>query len=502
MLLPQVSSQQQIWSFQELRHQVDTKDSEEVKQFKRALRKLTKSPLIVDEALLQEVEYRGNRLLQANTTHLDPTIVFLHESNGIKLYERKCNDSVLVQGTISVAGTVESIMKNFQMNTTKEFEQSMRQILPGVFYDGATIATNSHGVVPITNVHWMSLYDEQSEAPRQDMVFVSSSQLYETSRGIIIPTSDPDACITFATHLWHSIPSKSILPYSPLHTQCYRRHLSDSGFTVAATEVNDVCRVTFTLELQRCEPKATLLQWMQRLVILSLTHLTTQCRVGNPKLIQKTHWISEDSCQLCHKSFNIFHLLRRRHHCRLCGHSICNDCSTFVTIESEDMLEKSTKMELTRSCLGCAFKETPRHAEHRSSFVTSSTSASSTEDHRRTDLSRKSSHAYIRSALSSPSSVFRQSVVSLPSTHSLERTSSAMSLADSLAKTSPTSSCVSAERRARRAAMKERSYSLVETALLQRKSSQNTMTMPHQGVEVLTELGLLDKLSELGIVET
>ncbi|EQC42769.1 hypothetical protein SDRG_00492 [Saprolegnia diclina VS20] len=473
MLVSAQVTSTQTWSFQDLRGQVDAKDSDDHKLFKRAVRRLSKDPVRLDEELVLGAERRGQDLLAANTTHIDTTLVHTHEAHGIKIYERRTNDAVLLHGATSVSGSVDSIMDLFDLGTTDAFEATMRQVLPGLFYEGATI-----GVGGATNVHWMSLYGEQtSDAVRHDMVFLSCATRYETLRGAAVPTSDS----------------------------------SDLD--------ENVCRVTFTLELTQVDPNnMPLRHWMEHAVVTALSNLTTQCRSVNLKLVPRSLWTEESKCHLCKKGFNIFHLLRRRHHCRLCGHSICNECSTFVTIESEGMAQKSTRLDSTRSCLLCAFTETPKPQKQHTVLVDdrgslATTSRSSNEDHRpsRYDLGRKSSHPHMSSSVSttssSPRMSFRRSMIQMPS--GLERTSSVLSLTESLAKTSPTTasestSVVSFERRARRAAMKERSYSLVESAMRRGSVHDTPVLQPIQShaLELLTELGLLDKLSELGVVET
>ncbi|KDO27939.1 hypothetical protein SPRG_07215, partial [Saprolegnia parasitica CBS 223.65] len=363
MLVSAQVSSTQTWSFQDLRGQVDAKDSDDHKLFKRSVRRLSKDPVHLDEELVLGAERRSQDLLAANTTHLDTTLVYTHEARGIKIYERRTNDAVLLHGATSVSGSVDSIMDLFDMGTTDAFEATMRQVLPGLFYEGATI-----GVAGATNVHWMSLYGEQtSDTVRHDMVFLSCATRYETLRGAAVPTSDVVSAVTHGSLVWHSVPSKNFLPFKARHTQCYRRYISRSGFTVESSDLDEnVCRVTFTLELTQVDPSnVPLRHWMEHAVVTALSNLTTQCRSVNLKLVPRSRWTQESKCHLCKKGFNLFHLLRRRHHCRLCGHSICNECSTFVTIESEGMAQKSTRLDSTRSCLLCAFTETPKpHKEH------------------------------------------------------------------------------------------------------------------------------------------
>ena len=41
---------------------------------------------------------------------------------------------------------------------------------------------------------------------------------------------------------------------------------------------------------------------------------------------QKVTWEMKKSCKLCFKTFTLVH---RRHHCRLCGSSICDECTIY-----------------------------------------------------------------------------------------------------------------------------------------------------------------------------
>lgn len=41
--------------------------------------------------------------------------------------------------------------------------------------------------------------------------------------------------------------------------------------------------------------------------------------------VPEAEWMKNSACKLCCKGFTLFH---RRHHCRLCGSSVCDDCSS------------------------------------------------------------------------------------------------------------------------------------------------------------------------------
>ena len=58
---------------------------------------------------------------------------------------------------------------------------------------------------------------------------------------------------------------------------------------------------------------------------------------------QLVPWIDGKLVKLCPSCAKSFFLTRRQHHCRLCGSIMCNDCSTFLSIDDSSML-KTEKM--------------------------------------------------------------------------------------------------------------------------------------------------------------
>lgn len=42
---------------------------------------------------------------------------------------------------------------------------------------------------------------------------------------------------------------------------------------------------------------------------------------------EQPYWLPDSECEECTDCGNVFGLLTRRHHCRLCGYIYCNACS-------------------------------------------------------------------------------------------------------------------------------------------------------------------------------
>lgn len=64
-------------------------------------------------------------------------------------------------------------------------------------------------------------------------------------------------------------------------------------------------------------------------------------------LFQLVPWIDGKLVKLCPSCAKSFFLTRRQHHCRLCGSVMCNDCSSFLSVDdSSEPQNQSFKLDL------------------------------------------------------------------------------------------------------------------------------------------------------------
>jgi uncharacterized protein YbaR (Trm112 family) len=64
-------------------------------------------------------------------------------------------------------------------------------------------------------------------------------------------------------------------------------------------------------------------------------------------------WDTDDSsseCTVCRMPFNV---LKRRHHCRLCGSLICDSCSRHIPVRTMHAAMRKSHVIMTRSCIMC-----------------------------------------------------------------------------------------------------------------------------------------------------
>ncbi|ETV92385.1 hypothetical protein H310_13280 [Aphanomyces invadans] len=374
----QMSREHQLWSLLDLSDQVKARDTHGQKQFAKALRSLSHHPVDVVDDMYHAAEQKGFLLVQANTTRLDTSLVYQRELYGIKLYEKMSNSdstsgTLVVQGVSAVAGTVPSILNTFNMRHSKAFTSTMQTLLPSIVCQGATVASDNDA----THVHWMSVVGLNDDHRLSDVLFMSASQLYESSPATcddlsLVATKATDN-VAYGTHIWESITLSSpalqhLALFGPADTKCVRLHVVNSGFFIEPGDVDDVCRVTFSFSCHLTGADTAhhprLRQWMEGVVVTGLQQLAATCRSSHLQLVPRQKWAESNSCHLCTTSFR-FNVLRRRHHCRLCGQSICSACSTFVTLETvvdpslghRSLSAKLTQADSVRSCLLCAFAE-------------------------------------------------------------------------------------------------------------------------------------------------
>uniref|UniRef100_A0A7S3G4W1 FYVE-type domain-containing protein n=1 Tax=Palpitomonas bilix TaxID=652834 RepID=A0A7S3G4W1_9EUKA len=67
---------------------------------------------------------------------------------------------------------------------------------------------------------------------------------------------------------------------------------------------------------------------------------------GKVKAIGKQLWVHDELCDDCHNCQKPFTLVRRRHHCRICGNIYCRQCSNMSC-------EASNRAENVRVCILC-----------------------------------------------------------------------------------------------------------------------------------------------------
>jgi hypothetical protein len=128
------------------------------------------------------------------------------------------------------------------------------------------------------------------------------------------------------------------------------------------------------------------------------THLSEAARPS-----QREFWMPDNLCKVCYCCEEGFTLVRRRHHCRLCGQVFCNQCSSYYiarsalsqVTEGRDSMAMSAENQQVRCCKNCfsqlSEQKTVIRSKRESMFEEMSPKASKIEkvsyDHHTEDVS-------------------------------------------------------------------------------------------------------------------
>ncbi|OQR80542.1 hypothetical protein THRCLA_11995 [Thraustotheca clavata] len=323
------------------------KEEKEKFVFKRRLEALGLKGLQVNttEQMLQAVTNNANTLI-----HLESSIrsneniprimktpwTYVKDKQGILLHEGLSEmGEYMIKATVQVPSTVSNALTQLHFETTEVFQTTMNNLGKPNFYTGEHILKIPHPVSPML-LQWMALASEGVEI--RDFVFVSHTQLYhDTPEGIMASNSQNQDTLRFGTHVWESVDV-----VTSRYPGSIRTNFKHTGFYVERGENAETCQISFVMCIDKNNKR---LKWMQQFVMNV---------VGNLKAVSSSHinvataadFGDEMHCGVCLKTFGLF---RRRHHCRICTHAICQQCSTTMMIDQRGSVGKKA----VRACLPC-----------------------------------------------------------------------------------------------------------------------------------------------------
>lgn len=185
-------------------------------------------------------------------------------------------------------------------------------------------APTTGGTPPLASTmlfQWLALKDTSAQLPLRDFLFMRFNQTF--------PVDNPAARhkVAYGASVWESIEIPSCRPIFGATTML-RKRLKNCGYVVESADDTNATRVTFfvttPLDPSTLQNDRTWLLRMAASVRLLPSALVNQ-RIRLNQLIDKSKWDARDKCSLCTTSFS---LMKRPHHCRICGAAVCSKCCT------------------------------------------------------------------------------------------------------------------------------------------------------------------------------
>lgn len=134
-----------------------------------------------------------------------------------------------------------------------------------------------------------------------------------------------------------------------------------SSFVVQQTPEEGMVSVTLTFAVRKARGSDSVSPGVRMVALrlasdLSLLQKAVQHVLFQPSaLAQKKEWVDDgarSNCSLCVQSFS---MLRRRHHCRVCGEVVCSSCTVFKAVPNEP---DPAKIRVCKACLAKSSTET------------------------------------------------------------------------------------------------------------------------------------------------
>ncbi|OQR82864.1 hypothetical protein ACHHYP_15380 [Achlya hypogyna] len=253
----------------------------------------------------------------AHALATDPTTFkFLAQAGGVEIYESRLG-AYRVKAVTLVPGDLDDVVFALRKQKAHEFRKTMFHLFQESFSEGVSL----HAQTDHVNLNWLALADGDR---RYDMTYMTAtSRFLRRSSGLVTAGS---CAADVGVQVWQSIEVPELTTFTERSTGCTRLRLETSGFVVERTSQPHMSQVSFHLSFGAA---AVSRQWMQLLAERLANIALVFARPGSLQLVPRSIWTFNAYCYSCFKSFGTF---RRRHHCRLCGNSICSKCSVSVEI--------------------------------------------------------------------------------------------------------------------------------------------------------------------------
>ncbi|KAI9915880.1 hypothetical protein PsorP6_007772 [Peronosclerospora sorghi] len=281
-------------------------------------------------------------------TRKENTIVYVHSKNSERL-------SYSVRAVTKVAGSVDNVLECLRATDNASLRGFQKLLHPRNFLDGEVL-----------HAHYADTLAGQDGASVESMslkwLVYSSPKTLGRSKEFCIR----EYCVLLPNHPVHGTVGVVKFESYDGAAACYGiRGKADaysltvfepSSYVVQQTpdDPNSV-NVTLTFAMRKARGGESVSAGV-RLTSLRLAgglsgmqKAVHQSRFAPSALAQRQEWVNDaqrTNCSLCVQSFG---MLKRRHHCRVCGEVVCSSCTVFKLVKAEQ--EVAAKVRVCKACL-------------------------------------------------------------------------------------------------------------------------------------------------------
>uniref|UniRef100_K3X4G0 FYVE-type domain-containing protein n=1 Tax=Globisporangium ultimum (strain ATCC 200006 / CBS 805.95 / DAOM BR144) TaxID=431595 RepID=K3X4G0_GLOUD len=291
--------------------------------------------------------------------------VFLHCKNNEKL-------SYSVRAVAKVAGTVANVMECLRSTESPAFRSFQKLLHAKNFSDGEVLHAHHLNNLEMESLSlkWMTFWSQKTLGKGKEFCM-------------------REYCTTIPNHAkYGTVGVCKFESYDGIGARYGIRTKPDaysltvyegSSYVVQQTPEDGMVSVTLTMSMRKArgEGKSSGVKLLAMRLALDLGYLqrAMQHTLFQPgALAEKTEWVNDGDRRNCSLCVQTFGMLKRRHHCRVCGEVVCSACTVFKQVSGEQDATKTIRV--CKACLAKSATVDLGTINPTSSSITSTTSTS------------------------------------------------------------------------------------------------------------------------------
>ncbi|ETV97104.1 hypothetical protein H310_09913 [Aphanomyces invadans] len=278
-----------------------------------------------------------------------PAVVrdFVKTKNGVDVFESRLTWQD-IRAVTRINGTVKDVMALLCANDTDTFAACQKTILGDEFVAAKVLDTClSDAKHDSSHYHcglkWLAIMVDSDQVQPKifDVVFLDYTDVCHTTEKQWMG--------------YRIVESIRVVGCPPL-PGCTRASIRSEVYVVMDTSTRGVVEVTYAAHMDWKMPGKPKMDGLADAVIQRLTNMRIHCeneRLKKLEIINPVDWVhntARSKCAICDVAFHF--ILRKRHHCRMCGEVICRKCNTKIDVP----IGLGAKQLRVRVCVHCLVK--------------------------------------------------------------------------------------------------------------------------------------------------
>lgn len=302
----------------------------------------------ITEDIERDLRFLGQSRVDALTSPFDMSLV--RDKGGLKLYELAEKEFFTMKGVSSVNAPLQEVMQLLRMESTNKMRDVMGEIFGTLFLDGVVLYSGKpRSANESLSVNWMALQASKPNLPHRDYVFLRYGDVFEKNAENSSMYQSSGSGLFVGASIWESIELDGCAPL-PSSQNVVRMRMRRCGIVVEETGLGEQLKISFYLSEShpgRAAVSTLTKTWMSKVVSCAseLANVLLTRALAQQSLLEKSSFTKDGvHCFLCIKAFTV---LRRKHHCRICGDVVCSKCSEMRSLRQGGL---NKEVRICRQC--------------------------------------------------------------------------------------------------------------------------------------------------------